>query len=600
MNIESLFNQLYWHQPAFLWLLVLPFLIYLWQTNSQQRKWLKIADAKLLPWLKVNSKSQTSPFSLVILVLIWVLMVIALAGPRSILQYPKQKLPPTDSLLIILDLSASMNAEDETPNRKQRAISFIQNTINNQPEHLNIGLIAYAGHSFSVLLPTNDNHLAKHFGSSLNSLILPTLGNNLSSAIELAIKQLDQYQTNQHLLILTDGDITQTEQQKVVSLLKQTTNNSDINITFIGLGATQAVKITNSSNEQILENGRPVLSKLHQPWFLSLQQTQIKYRHMNDTKQQSLQQLIGLQYSTLSKNQQALAEWNEWFNYPLFIALFLLLSQLWLSNSKKITKASAHLLFTVFTLPYLFSNSVEASNLEQARQALNNGQYQQAKELFSQHDYLESIFGKGIACYRLAEFKCAVSAFSKVAWQSRNQEGLKKLQKNAVFNLANSYFYLAEYEQATVLYQDAINLGFDEKTATKNMQFSLSLHAALKRQIKDIKKTYQRAKWRAAMLGEQQPNLSDIIGSNRYIRQPTNNKTNSATFQQRQAIALIISNALADKNKQNQNTVTTRWVKTEQVPAQTTSTMLKRLFELELSLPASLKQPQSIKGQREW
>jgi len=589
--INDVLNLLYWREPWVLILLVLPLLLVAFNRAQQKRQWNKLADEALQPWLKAHNKQSNTVRSLPFLALSWIGFVIALAGPRLIDWVPPEQQAKPASLIVVLDLSASMYANDAYPSRRSQAINWLKQSINEKPNHLKMGLILFAGHAFNLMPPTLDKNIIKHYTSQLDKLPLPTLGNDLSAALTLAKQQFKPSDIEQHIVILSDGDLSQPEQQRTLANLKNNLTHQSLH--FIGFGGKTAVKIPKPNGGFVLSKGRPAQSRLELIWLYKMAALPfVSYQHITDIKQQSLKQTIQLKTPRLSQQAQQQVLWHELFTYPLIVAFLLFIFSLIRINAKH----SSSLLLSVLLIPIVLSHSPKSQAddntlMQQAQTALKEKSYPLAQKLFNQIDSPTAAFGEGIACYRQANFKCATRAFSKTAWQAKT----KKIRANAVFNLANSYFFLGEYEQATILFNDAKNLGFDAKSAQLNLEFSNSMQQAVLKRIADIKEVFRRAKWRAAAAGTLPPTLNSIISQQNNFAIDRNEK--SQNYLIRKAIALKINRQLGFQNSEN---TATRWIKTELVTNQSTAQLLKRLLEMDLAIPAPLKEPQTIEGKRPW
>ncbi len=589
--MNTLFNLLYWREAGWFALILLPVLLILFNRWQQKSQWLKLADSALHPWLKINQRSSKQRYSLVLLALAWLCFVIALAGPRLVDWLPPEQQAKPASLMVVLDLSASMNADDAYPSRKAQAIQWLQSALNSKPKALKLGLVLFAGHAFTLMPPTLDENVIKHYINQLSELSLPTLGNDLSAALNLAKQNLNANEGEQHIVILSDGDISKLEQQRTQATLNKTM--SVFNIHFIGFGGNKAVKIPKQNGGFVLFNNRPVQSRLQTTWLNKMSTlNQVSYQHINQIKQLSLKESIQLSSARLNKQTQQQVIWTELFPYPLLLALIFFMGSIWRVNHKIIQP----ILLTFFALSMLSHSPTSQANsndlLQAANAALSKQQFKQAQTLFKKMNNVNGAFGEGIACYRLADFQCATRAFGKVAWQAKTDD----MKAKAIFNLGNSYFFLGNYAQAAVLFKDAELLGFDAKIAQKNLAFANTMQETILQQIKDIKEIFRRAKWRAATLGVPSPTLESFVSTQENLSLPTKNKTQN--FILRQAINQQINQQLGIKK--NGNNTSSQWIKSEQVANQSTAQLLKRLLEMELAIPAPLKEPQPITGKRTW
>ena len=135
---------------------------------------------------------------------LFLIAIIALAGPTW------QRVPsPTeylqDDLVIVLDLSYSMYAEDVTPSRLIRAKQKIVDLLDNRSEG-HTGLIVYASTAHVVTPLTTDNETIKFLLTSLEPKMMPEYGSNVGQALDRAVDLIEQGSKNAgRILLITDG-----------------------------------------------------------------------------------------------------------------------------------------------------------------------------------------------------------------------------------------------------------------------------------------------------------------------------------------------------------------------------------------------------------
>jgi len=117
-----MFDEFHFLSPAWLWVLpVLPLL--LWGLRRHQgaaNPWQGVVDAKLLPYLLVEGQAERSRLPLILLGLGWLLGVLALANPTWE-RLPVPVYRGQQAVVVVLDLSQSMQTPDLAPSRLERA-----------------------------------------------------------------------------------------------------------------------------------------------------------------------------------------------------------------------------------------------------------------------------------------------------------------------------------------------------------------------------------------------------------------------------------------------------------------------------------------------
>ena len=124
----------------------------------------------------------------ILTILIFILLIFAIANPQIGTKMEEVKREGVD-LMIAIDLSNSMMAEDIKPNRLERAKQAITKLIN-RLEGDRIGLIVFAGDAYVQLPITTDYSAAKLFLSTVNTDIIPTQGTEIAKAINLSVESL--------------------------------------------------------------------------------------------------------------------------------------------------------------------------------------------------------------------------------------------------------------------------------------------------------------------------------------------------------------------------------------------------------------------------
>jgi Ca-activated chloride channel homolog len=213
---------------------VLPvlFLLFVYLRFWKKRARRKFGEYNLIDQL-AEGHSKSKPVLKVILLMTGIsLIIIACANPQIGTRLEEVKREGVD-IIIALDVSNSMRAEDIKPNRLERSKQAISRLID-KLENDRIGLIVFAGQAYVQLPITTDYAAAKLFLQSIETEMVPTQGTCIGCAIDLA----DQSFTgndNKHkaLIIITDGE---NHEEDAVDAAKKA-NEKGIVIHTIGMGS---------------------------------------------------------------------------------------------------------------------------------------------------------------------------------------------------------------------------------------------------------------------------------------------------------------------------------------------------------------------------
>lgn len=238
--------------PALLFVLLLRI------AQTSQNAWVKAIDAKLLPYLLDKSSTRAQALPLHGLFWIWVVAVLAMAGPV----WQKAPVPireKEDAVVIVLDLSLSMYATDLAPNRATRAQRKVMDILHMRKQEGQTGLVVYAGDAHAVTPMTTDVETIGNLVPSLLPGIMPVAGSDPATGIKLALELLENSKLPEaRILLLTDGIIT-SDIDNISKLLSGTGNT----LSVIGFGSDAGAPVPMGQQGYLRdENNAIVLPRL--------------------------------------------------------------------------------------------------------------------------------------------------------------------------------------------------------------------------------------------------------------------------------------------------------------------------------------------------
>lgn len=232
--------------PEYLYaLLVIPALIvFFWYSRKQRRKALALFGQKdILSVLMPNVSASRPVIKFMILLLALSSIIIGIARPQfgSKLKTEKRK---GIELIIALDVSNSMMAQDILPNRLERAkraVSQLVDKLSNDK----IGLIVFAGDAYTQLPITADYVSAKLFLNSISPEMVPTQGTAIGAAIDLGVKSFSPtFEGSKAMIIITDGE---NHEDDAVGAATEAAKKGIVVYT-LGMGLPQGGPIPDNSN----------------------------------------------------------------------------------------------------------------------------------------------------------------------------------------------------------------------------------------------------------------------------------------------------------------------------------------------------------------
>jgi Ca-activated chloride channel family protein len=250
--------------PDFLYLLlVLPVMIILWILNEvrKRRALQRMGDPGLVRKL-IPEMSRTRPGLKFIIQLIAVTAaILVLARPQFGSKLEEVKKQGVE-VIIALDVSNSMLAEDIQPDRLTRAKQALTRLIDNL-ENDKIGLIVFAGDAYTQIPITTDYISAKMFLSSIRPDMVPKQGTAIGAAIDLGIRSFSPGEgKSKAMIIITDGE---NHEDDPVARASEAAAKGIV-IHTIGIGSADGVPIpltVNSRRDYLKDSeGNTVITKL--------------------------------------------------------------------------------------------------------------------------------------------------------------------------------------------------------------------------------------------------------------------------------------------------------------------------------------------------
>lgn len=243
-----------------MWFIALiPLFFALWKIKKlqvSQSGWHKFIPAHLSKVL-VTGHSVEQKQHRFVHYLLTLLAITALAGP-SWQKLPQPVFDVKQGSIIVMDMSYSMYSTDLPPNRLTRARYKTLDLIKELNEG-DIGLIAYAGDAFTISPLTQDIKNIELLLPALSPQIMPEVGSNPLSALELANTMLINAGHHQgNIFWITDG-IDEIDREDIQDWL----NDKSHTLNILGVGTTQGAPIKLPSGELLKDNsGTIVIPKL--------------------------------------------------------------------------------------------------------------------------------------------------------------------------------------------------------------------------------------------------------------------------------------------------------------------------------------------------
>ncbi len=199
----------------------------------------RFADANLLASVSQPISTGKALFKFLLYRLAFAFLVIALVNPRIGSKVGEGKSQGIN-LMVCLDVSNSMMAEDIKPNRLSRAKRAIEQLVD-ELHGDKVGIIIFAGDAYVQLPLTTDYGAAKLFLSTVGPDMVPTQGTAIGKAVDLAVQSFDFEKQDEAkaIILITDGE---NHEDDAVSSAQYAADNN-IKVYTIGMGSEQGAPI---------------------------------------------------------------------------------------------------------------------------------------------------------------------------------------------------------------------------------------------------------------------------------------------------------------------------------------------------------------------
>ncbi|MDB6124176.1 MAG: Mg-chelatase subunit ChlD [Pedosphaera sp.] len=497
--------------PKMLWLLLIlvpPLIAFFWWAwRKRQQLITQFISPRLLGHLKIGVSPSRQKFRMALIVVSVVFLILTMARPQWGFTLEEAKQRGLD-IIIAIDTSNSMLAEDVPPNRLARAkLSALD--LMRRAKSDRLGLIAFAGSAFLQCPLTLDDAAFSQSVDSLDTRTISDGGTALAEAIDTAAAAFKDEADNHKVLILfTDGEDHDSE--AVAAAERAAKEGMRIFTVGIGTPDGEVLRIHDERGRTDYirdEQGQPVKSKLNEKL---LQQIATDangfYLPLRGTKTMDTLYERGLAPLPKSENSsKMLRRLHERYHWPLAIAMLLLIFEMFLPDRKRKRKSeNAPSPFTAQTgitetVTLLFLLALPMAGWSSPAKALREyeaGKYDEALKEFRQSiekkkDDQRLHFNAGTAAYQSKQFEEAAKQFN----ETLNSPDLQ-LQQRAYYNLGNTMFRMGQtsqdpskkqeaWESSLKHFESALKLNQQDPDAKFNQQF-------VEKQLEELKKQQQQ------------------------------------------------------------------------------------------------------------
>jgi Ca-activated chloride channel family protein len=317
-------------------LIIIPFtllflFVLLWKRKARKA----LGDEALIGQLTKNYSSNRFNLKFILLLSATALVIIAGANLRKPVAGEKDKKAGID-VMIALDVSKSMWAEDIKPSRLDVARQFVSSLIDRMDNN-RVGLVLFAGRAFLQMPLTTDFAVAKLYVANASPDAVPTQGTVIGNALQLCEFSLNTKEKKYKAIILiSDGE---DHDPNAAEIVKQLADNGVI-VHTVGAGTAEGAPIMEPGAGDYKKdiNGQTVISKLNeQELDLIAKQTGGSYRRLGNaetTAGQIAETLNGMEKKAI-ESAGNVRQYASFYPFFLIAAILILIGEIFIPETKR-------------------------------------------------------------------------------------------------------------------------------------------------------------------------------------------------------------------------------------------------------------------------
>lgn len=439
--------------------------------------------------------SKGKPYIKFYTILIVIALLIAcLANPQLGTTLKKAERKGVD-LMIALDISNSMNSEDIQPSRLSRSKQAIIQLLN-KLENDRIGVVVFAGNAYLQLPLTSDYGAAKLFVNSISTSDISTQGTAIGSAINLCVENFDKKNMHLHnkaIIVISDGE---NHEDDAMEAAKNATKQN-IMVSTIGMGLPQGAPIPEYRRGSVVSykkdnDGNVVTTRLNEKMLSDIAKAGNGYYIGANNSSANVENLFN-KINNLEKaslETKSISDYETRFQYPLFLALLLIILEIFTFDKRNKVFNRKHLfgfknkkgvqlsmIFAFVCISSIFVNvqaqsaiSTNSGNKLYLQNDYNKAKENYLKALSKDSTYHKAKFNLANTQYNEKDFQNAATNYAQVV----NMPDINKEDKSlAAYNLGNSLVKLEQYDKAIESYINSLKLDPNNKDCKYNLAYAL-------------------------------------------------------------------------------------------------------------------------------
>jgi len=318
------------------WLVTIPVFVigYVVYTHRKRRQLTEFGDSELMAQLMPDASKSRPVLKFGILMFALALLIVAVARPQYG-QKEKSVKRQGCEVMVALDISNSMLAEDVSPNRLDRAKQMLSKMMDGMVDD-KVGLIVFAGEAFTQLPITCDYVSAKMFLNTISPSLIATQGTAIGAALQRAIVSFGEQESDagRAIILITDGENHEDDAIAAANKAREL----GIKVLVVGIGKPEGSPIPKPGTNDYFKDrsGQVVVSRLNEEMCQQIAQAgQGIYVRCDNTNTalRSLQKELE-EVATAELETTVYADYDEQYQSFVLVALLLLVVEFFILSRK--------------------------------------------------------------------------------------------------------------------------------------------------------------------------------------------------------------------------------------------------------------------------
>lgn len=325
--------------PQYLWLLwIVPLLVvlYLWAAYHRRRRLARFGNLSTLEELMPDVSSGRVALKFILFTLAVACLIFAAARPQFGSKLREEKAEGIEMMLVV-DVSNSMLAEDFAPNRLERTKYAINKLFEGMRQD-RVGLVVFAGEPKVQLPITSDYRMAKAFARRIDPSLVTVQGTAVGRALEQALLSFssgtaeEEGNASRVIVLITDGE---NHEDDAVAVAKRAAEQG-VRIYTIGIGTPEGAPISIGGDFIRDERGEMVVSKLNEEMLTEIADLTGGLYVRSTLQSIGLEEIVK-EIEAMEKQELStlrFEEFDEQYRLPLAVGIVLLVLELLLLDRR--------------------------------------------------------------------------------------------------------------------------------------------------------------------------------------------------------------------------------------------------------------------------